>query len=64
VKLNANGDFSDLSAQDRADLQESLSSIGYNGHKVESEITNDHITAKVKLPMLGLRTGLCVGYTF
>lgn len=64
VNLKATGDFSDLSNDDKNNLEESLNSIGYNGHKVESEITNDHVSAKVKLPMVGLRTGLCIGYTF
>ena len=64
IKLEANTDMTDLSADDRRDLEESLDGIGYGGHELETDINDNGVRVKGKLPMFGLRTGLCIGYTF
>jgi len=64
INLSADTDLSDLSADDRKDLEESLDGIGYGGHELDSKIDNSGIRVSGRLPMFGLRTGLCIGYTF
>ncbi|MBS1739743.1 MAG: DUF3575 domain-containing protein [Bacteroidetes bacterium] len=64
VKLDASGDFSDLSQQDQAELKKTIESIGFNGNKTDASVTNTSVTANSKISLPGLRTGFCVGYTF
>lgn len=64
ITLNGDTDLSDLSAQERADLEEDLSGISISGNEVETDIRDNGVTVKGKFPMLGLRTGLCIGYCF
>ena len=64
MNLEANTDLSTLSADDRKEIEESLDGIGYNGNEFETDINNNGIKVSGKLPMLGIRTGLCIGYCF
>jgi hypothetical protein len=64
ITLNADGDMTDLSAEDRQDIEDALNGIGYNGHEVETKISDNGVKVTGKLPMFGLRMGLCIGYTF
>ena len=64
MNLEANTDLSTLSADDRKEIEESPDGIGYNGNEFETDINNNGIKVSGKLPMLGIRTGLCIGYCF
>lgn len=64
ISLDANGDFSDLTASERADLEESIEKIGFSGNKFEATVTNTSVSATNRIGLPGLRTGLCIGFAF
>lgn len=59
IKLNADTDLSDLSANDKKELEESFDIDNFT-----TEVNNNGVKVTGKMPMFGLRTGLCIGYTF
>jgi hypothetical protein len=64
ISLDANGDFSDLTPQDKEDLERNIEGIGWNGNKFKATVTDKNVKAENKISLPGLRTGLCIGYTF
>lgn len=59
IKLNADADLNDLSDNDIKELKESFE-IG----NFTTEVNSNGVKVTGKMPMFGLRTGLCIGYTF
>ena len=64
VSLEAQGDFSDLTDSEKANLKKSISGVGFDGKKFDAEVTDTHVTATNKISLPGIRTGFCIGYTF
>jgi hypothetical protein len=64
ISLDATGDFSDLSPDDKADLKENIEGIGWDGNKFKATVTDKNVKAENKISLPGLRTGFCIGYTF
>jgi len=62
--LEASGDFSDLTPDEKADLEDIIEDIGFSGNKFEATVTNTSVKAENKIGLPGLRTGLCLGFTF
>lgn len=62
--LKADTDLSDLSAQDQSDLLESLQSVEILGNGVDAQVNNSGASVKSQSGLPGLRTGLCIGFTF
>ena len=64
VSLEAKGDFSDLTPKEKQDLEETIEGIGYSGNKFQATVSNTSVEAENNFGIPGLRTGLCVGFTF
>lgn len=64
VSLESNTDLSSLSQADRDELNQSLQDIKFPGGSITSEVRADGVTAKGNFVIPGLRTGICIGYTF
>ncbi|HTN47510.1 MAG TPA: DUF3575 domain-containing protein [Flavipsychrobacter sp.] len=61
LDLDAEVDMTDVSIDDQDDLENTLNSIGYNGKNFDAKVNDNGVILKGKLPMVGLRTGLCIG---
>jgi len=64
IRLEAIGDFSDLTDAEKKDLETTIEGIGYSGNKFEAAVTNTSVKATNRLGFPGLRTGFCIGFTF
>ena len=64
VNLEASGDFSDFTPEERQDLEETIEEIGFSGNKFEATVTSTSVKADNKIGLPGLRTGFCIGFTF
>ncbi len=64
LSLEASGDFTDLTTEDKLSLEETIESIGFSGNKFNATVTNTSVKAENKISLPGLRTGLCLGFTF
>ncbi len=64
INLEASGDFSDLTAKEKQDLEKIIEGIGLNGNKFDASVSENAVKASNKIALPGLRTGLCIGFTF
>lgn len=64
IDLNANTDLTTMSSTDKQNLKDDIEGFGFSGNKFKATVTNNGVKANNKLSLPGLRTGLCVGYTF
>lgn len=64
IKLEASGDFSDLTKSEQADLEGIIEKISYNGNRFEATVTDNSVKADNKISLPGLRTGFCIGFKF
>jgi hypothetical protein len=64
VTLNGASDLSDMSAADKKEIEDTIESSGFGNNGFNATVTNSGVTADVKVGLPGIRTGLCIGYTF
>ena len=64
VNLNAQTDLSDLVPDDKAELKAEIEDMGVQGSKFTATVNNTGVKADGRVPLPGIRTGLCIGYTF
>lgn len=64
LTLDGNTDLSSLSYADQQELQKSLQDISFPGGSVNASVNDDGVKATGNFGIPGIRTGLCIGYTF
>ena len=58
------GGIGDLDDEDRARLEYEVKSVTLGGSSFNADVQKNSITVTGSIPFPGVRTGLCVGYTF
>ena len=64
VNLNAATDLSDLLPDDKQEIKTEIENLGVQGSRFTATVSNTGVVADGKLSLPGLRTGLCIGFTF
>ncbi|XZF14872.1 DUF3575 domain-containing protein [Chitinophagaceae bacterium MMS25-I14] len=64
LSLDANTDLSEMTADDKQNLHSDITGISVFGHNIDATVTNSGVTASGHFPFAGVRTGLCIGFSF
>lgn len=64
LTLNGTTDLSHMSQADRDDLTSSLQDISFPGGSASAEVKDDGVKVTGSFGIPGIRTGLCIGFTF